>query len=240
MNIRQIMALLRTYSETGREAPANCLEPRRIAAYHDAQLGQIDRASVERHLARCDRCLGQLAALSRASEVPEEEFPVPDTLTARAQALVASPAASARKAHWRMAVPLAAAAMLLLAINLVGEFPPTSRVGPEDIDSRQTRNNDRSLLQPRLLAPAEGSAVMPSAQVFHWTEVPGTLFYDVRLVSLDGDLLLRERVAGTRWVIPDNLSLEPGEEYFVRVDAYLNDAKYLSSEHRVFRVGDTP
>jgi len=78
--------------------------------------------------------------------------------------------------------------------------------------------------------------VLPQEQVFRWSEVPGALFYDVRLVSLDGDLLLRERVDGTRWLIPNSMKLEPGQEYFVRVDAYLDDARYLSSEHRLFRV----
>jgi hypothetical protein len=78
--------------------------------------------------------------------------------------------------------------------------------------------------------------IEPLQQVFQWTEVPGSLFYDVRLVSPDGDLLLRERVEGTRWLIPEHLQLQAGQEYFVRVDAYLSDAKYLSSEHRVFTV----
>ena len=67
--------------------------------------------------------------------------------------------------------------------------------------------------------------------------MPGALFYDVRLVSLEGDLLLRERVEDTRWLLPETLKLEPGEEYFIRIDAYLSDSKFLSSEHVVFQVG---
>jgi hypothetical protein len=76
--------------------------------------------------------------------------------------------------------------------------------------------------------------------VFRWTEVPGSLFYDVRLLDPDGEVLLRERVETTRWLIPDKLHLQAGGEYYVRVDAYLDDERFLSSEHVVFHVRSEP
>ena len=135
------------------------------------------------------------------------------------------------------AAPLAVAAVLVLALGLVLALRQQS---PESENPSQPQTRyaaDTQRLHPRLLAPAGDSVIQPLEQVFRWTDVPGTLFYDVQLVDADGDLLLRERVSGTRWLIPDNLHLQPGEDYFLRVDAYLSDAKYLSSEHLVFRVG---
>jgi len=232
MNVQQIIALLSDSAEPDVEATGFCLTPEQLAAFHDGVLQNDERVEAEAHLAACDRCLSQLSAISRASALRSTGSDAPDSLIARAEALF-TPAAP-RPRRW--AVPLAAAALLVLALSLVIDLADDANTEPDLTVTPQTRYADRELLQPRLLAPAEGGLVQPSKQVFQWTEVPGTLFYDVRLVSLDGDLLLQERVEGTRWLIPGSLQLEPGQEYFVRVDAYLSDAKYLSSEHRVFRV----
>jgi len=233
MNVQRIIALLKVSAEPDTEATGACLPPERLAAYHDGVLHNGERTAVETHLASCDRCLGQLSAISRAAAGQDAEAGVPASLISRADALF-TPAVPSRRS-W--AVPLAAAAMLLLALNLALGPSDDTNNEPGPTATPQTRYADHEVVQPRLLAPAEGSVVQPSQQVFQWTEVPGTLFYDVRLVSLDGDLLLQERVDGTRWLIPESLHLKPGQEYFVRIDAYLSDAKYLSSEHRVFRVG---
>jgi len=236
MNARRIIALMKSSAEPGAGASADCLSPERLAAYQDGVLHGGERADAEAHFADCDRCLYQLAALGRAAATGDAEYGVPATLVARARGLYTPPAKEPPPPRWRWTVPLAAAAVLLLSISVALIPSPGTNAEPEAAIAPQTRRAGHELLQPRLLAPAEGSVVQPAEQVFRWTEVPGTQFYDVRLVSLDGDLLLRERVDSTRWLIPGSLQLEPGEEYYVRVDAWLNDAKYLSSEYRVFRV----
>jgi len=236
MNVRQIIALFKTSARPGAKATADCLPPERLAAYQDGKLTQAERATAQAHLAVCDACLGQLAALSRAAAAQDTEAGVPQSLVARAAALFTPTAPVRAPTRWRWAMPLAAAAMLLLALNLALQRAPGPDREPGGMPAPQSRIVNGEVLLPRLLAPAEGGVVLPQEQVFRWSEVPGALFYDVRLVSLDGDLLLRERVDGTRWLIPNSMKLEPGQEYFVRVDAYLDDARYLSSEHRLFRV----
>jgi hypothetical protein len=234
MQTREIIALFRASAETHAEATAACLPPALLAACHDGELSDAERVSVDAHLAACDRCLGQLAALSRATPEREAETGVPASLIAQAEALITPHARTAAAPRWRWALPLAAALLLAVNLVLVSSHRPNSE--PGSTAAPQTRYPDRNLVRPRLLAPTEGSVIRPGKQLFRWTEAPGALFYDVRLVSVDGDLLLRERVDGTRWLIPENFRLETGEEYFVRVDAFLSDAKYLSSEHVVFRV----
>jgi hypothetical protein len=140
---------------------------------------------------------------------------------------------------WRTRLPTTAAlaASLVLAVTILLFKLAAPMAPPADLsEPRSTRNTDSGAITPQLLSPAEGSQIVPAEQVFSWTEVPGSLFYDVRLVDADGELMLRERVEGTRWLIPEHLSLVPESEYYVRVDAYLDDARFLSSEHIVFRV----
>lgn len=236
MNVRQIISLFRSSAEPGAKASANCLPPERLAAYQDAKLTKGEWANAQAHLAICDACLGQLAAISRAAAARESEAGVPPFMIARAAALFTPPTPVRAPTRWRWAVPLAAAAALLLALNLALISSSGPNREPGGTSTPVTRIASDELPLPRLLVPAEGSLVRPPEQVFRWTVVPGALFYDVHLLNLDGDLLLRERIDETQWLIPESLRLEPGKEYFVRVDAYLDDAKYLSSQHRLFRV----
>jgi hypothetical protein len=230
MDEKDVIAAL---SRGAQRAPARteaCLRPDLLAALLDGGLDASRRLAAETHVADCGFCLAQLAVLIRSADDAEPPA-MPDSVIARAERLAVRPARRFGSRHgW------AAAAVVVLAVGLLSTQWAPPGVGPSAKPPRQTRYADGEALQPRLLAPVEGSVIEPLEQVFHWTAVPGSLFYDVRLVSPDGDLLLRERVNDTRWLIPAHLELRPGEEYFVRVDAYLNDAKYLSSEHVVFTV----
>lgn len=234
MNVRQIIALFKASAEPDAEETSGCLQPDRLAAFLDGGLSIGERAAAEAHLAGCDRCLGRIAALSRATAGQHADTAVPTEVFVRAEALFKAPVPVPKR--WRWAVPLTAAAGLLLALTLqLGPGPgPTSE--PGRTPANQTRYSARHMLQPSLTIPADGSVVRPGEQVFKWTEVPDTLFYDVLLVSIDGDLKHRERVSGTSWTIPGDLQLKPGGEYYVRIDAYLSDAKYVSSDYRAFRV----
>jgi hypothetical protein len=89
---------------------------------------------------------------------------------------------------------------------------------------------------PQVLAPANGATIDPGSLVFQWSEVPDSLFYDVRVVTDEGDLIWQERVEDTRLGLPGHLQLKPGSEYFVQVDAYLAAAKSISSRHVPFTV----
>ena len=230
MNIRNVIRALRNTADPLPARGEDCLPSATLAGYLDRELGEGERAVAEAHLADCDYCLGQVAALSRSRE-DRQSAGVPASIREAAERLAGGPPQS------RPAVPRwAMAAVVVLAVGLFGVLL-APRGGPEpDPGERQTRYAEQPSLQPTLLAPPEGSVIRPLEQVFRWSEVPGSLFYDVRLVSPDGDLLLRERVEDTRWLIPEAVALQPGEEYYVRIDAYLSDAKYLSSEHVVFTV----
>lgn len=236
MNTRQIIALIHASAEPTAEATPDCLPSALLAAYHDGNLQHRERTAAEAHLVVCDRCLGLLGVLSCANAGQGLEPDIPPYLITRAEALFAPPAPAKVPLQWRWTVPLAAAAGLLLAVNLALLTPSVPNHEAFESPAPLTRIAHSELQLPRLLVPAEGSVVWPPEQVFRWTEVPNALFYDVRLTDLDGGLLLSERVDKTQWLIPASLQLEPGMEYFVRVDAYLDDAKYFSSQHRLFRV----
>lgn len=230
MDKRKIIATLRRSRDAAASATDACLLPERLAAFLDGALCEAEHTAAEAHLADCGFCLGQLAALLRSMEDATPPA-VPDTLLAQAERLAGRPARrTPRSFHW------AAAAMLVMALGLIVMQRTQNPTEDAAEPSHQTRYADQDALQLRLLAPEEGSVIRPLEQIFQWSAVPGALFYDVRLVGPDGDLLLRERVEETRWLIPQQLQLEAGIDYFVRIDAYLSDVRYLSSEHVLFTI----
>ena len=90
----------------------------------------------------------------------------------------------------------------------------------------------------QVLSPDPGAAMDARALSFRWSEVAGTPYYDVRIVTDAGDVVVQERVTGTNWQPEARLDLRPGAEYFVLVDAYPEGDKAVSSRHVPFRITD--
>ena len=90
----------------------------------------------------------------------------------------------------------------------------------------------------QVLVPGAGSAVDARRVEFSWTAVTGSPYYDVRIVTDEGDVVVRERVTDTNWRLPAQVRLQPGAEYFVHVDAYPSGDKAVSSEHVPFRIAE--
>ena len=89
-----------------------------------------------------------------------------------------------------------------------------------------------------ILSPVEGARIEADDLKIRWTEVRGSLHYDVRVVTAEGFLVWNDRVEDTELTPPVDIRLEPGMDYFVRVDAYMAEANSVSSEHTLFTVED--
>lgn len=220
-----------------------CPEDQQIAEYFDEVLPEFERDALERHLADCRFCLARVGMLQRLEEGGSVRRISEDVLAA-AKTLRHEPRERLSKA-----MPfLAAAAVIIIAVGAIHQLFPLSQFGQDVLPRahldepsgsvRETRTIDPGANGPRFLAPNEGVAVVAAGDPFRWSPVPNSLYYQVRIVSDAGDLLWQERVDGTEWRLPGGLNLSPGVEYFVRVDAYLTDAKALQSDYLLFRLGE--
>ena len=197
----------------------DCPDELNIAGFVDGGLDVAARQQMERHLADCAHCLDLVGLLSRA-RAPVSRGPL------RA---------------WRFAPQWAAAAAILLAVPLLVQIGRNLDRGVEG-QGRPAPSATRTIApaagELQVLVPGAGSAVYVRRTPFRWTAVPGSPYYDVRIVTDDGAVVARERVNGTTWQPPAQLSLQPGAEYFVHVDAYPSGDKAVSSEHVPFRASD--
>jgi len=221
-------------------APA-CPDEHQIAAAIDGRLNRADRDAFDHHVSACDFCVARIGTLNglRAVEVLEA---VPDISLARARRLVKSAGIRRSAPRW------AAAAAVVLALTFAFDRYPPDDGGPDSsmsslppvaspqADFRRSRNIATNTLRPRMLIPNEGALIDTGSTRFRWTEIAGSLYYDIRIVTWEGDMVWQERVNEAEWGLPGKLELEPGAEYYVRVDAYLAEAKNISSRHVLFKV----
>ena len=208
-----------------------CPDDYLLASYMEGGLSERDHIQFESHLADCAFCIERVGSLGRAGESgsayvePERVHTHPGKL----QSLQ-------RAGRW------ATAALVVLAVGItVNRLTPPGTSPVTDELKNPTAVTERSITPsspfPEILFPKEGSLVDTQSLVFKWREVPGSLYYDIRIVSDDGEQLSRQRVWDTQWSLPPDTQLQAGTEYFVRVDAYVSEGKTISSEHTVFITG---
>jgi len=240
MDTEKLTTLMRVRLPEDRVNTPTCPDEHEIAAFCSGTLASTETERILVHLADCETCAAHLALVSRLHDT-ESVTPTPELTLARARRLTRH----GRSQRVRRFSGWAAAAAVVLAVFFVvdsqREQGPAWAPGAEGIQSQPTIRN-RSLVAspPQVLAPVSGARVNIHEFVFQWTEIPGSLYYDIHIVSKMGDLVMKDRVTGTHWQAPASLTVEPGADYFVRIDAFLSDAKTVSSEHVSFKAGEVP
>jgi hypothetical protein len=236
MNPDELASMLGNGAGRATNRTAVCPDEEQIAAYVDGTLESATSERLELHLADCAPCLELVGLLSRERDMPVTET-VPEQLLDQARTRV-----NAKPRRWLHQAPQwAAAAMLLVSVPLLlhsGRNMDRGNEGQGRPAERTTRNIGTSVSGLQVLAPVAGVALDPRALNFSWTPVAGSPYYDVRIVSDAGDLVVQQRVTGTEWRPQAPLNLVPGAEYFVHVDAYPSGDKAMGSEHIPFRVTD--
>ena len=250
MNNDELKYILKQSTDAA-ERQSACPGDYELASYMDGGLSECDHGRFELHLADCPYCIERVGILGRAGE-GEPAIHTPELLQTHIGKLAGiSRLENIRdqRSRWKKIPRWAAAAVVVLAFGVLSQMfsPVPNDLGPSTAVEipgqssgmlRETRNLNPVAMAPNFLSSHEGMEVMPGNGVFRWTPVPDSLYYQLRIVSDEGDLVWQGRVNSTQWILPLDLSLSRGAEYFVRVDAYFTEAKALSSDYLLFRVGD--
>lgn len=207
-----------------------CPDETQLAAFVDEGLALRERARVEAHAAGCDYCAGQIGALVRLAEA-EPPSEVPPALLARARAL--APVSVARLG-WRWGMAAAAATCFAVILTFSVRAPRPS--GDSAIEQVRTAPDSNAV--PELLFPREGALVARQGLAFRWRPVERSLYYDVRILSADGDPIWNARINGSEAPIPQSIRLAPGQKYYASVDAWLPEGKSVKCPIVGFAVRD--
>jgi hypothetical protein len=194
---------------------AKCLDDDIIAGLADGTLDPALRATVLPHLAGCMRCRTAVASVTRALAEPA---------VARG---IRSAERSPRRLY-RIALPLAAAAVLLLLLRAPGS---------EDVGTGH-RGGGAGVTTPTPLSPV---GVVAAANALVWRRVPGADGYRVTLFDAAGRVAYETLATDTAAALPDSVVLVDGRPYLWKVEARTGFDRWITSELVEFSIaGHSP
>ena len=221
----------------------NCASDETIAAYVDSALGESEKARVQEHLASCAYCrslVSDVVKQGRETAVPE----IPAALLERARVLVAP---KPKQWAWNWApvtaagvLASAAIAVMVLktpqrltlpvwpapAVPVLKESKPAIQVTPSGAETiRKLKSPEYS---PSILSPHPGSTVPREQLEFRWNAVRGSIYYHIRVLTPDGDLVWEGDSTATQTKFPSRMTLRSGK-YFVLVTAVLKNGRAAKS-----------
>jgi hypothetical protein len=99
------------------------------------------------------------------------------------------------------------------------------------------RNSAPAVRTLSVVFPAEAATLTRKDLEFRWHAVPGSLYYEIDLVTDDGTSVWHSRVEGTGARPPDGVKLDAGAKYFVWVKAFLSGGETIKSAAVSFGIG---
>lgn len=218
-----------------------CPDDQAIAEYVDAILPESRRKQVEGHLAKCARCRLLVADVIKLQRDVETSS-APNYATQRALRVVPKVAS---RAPWILgaatacAVVIVAAGMLLfipkpqqLSVVIPSTTAPViaKSLPPALIPtiSSITRKLQSESQTPVVLAPAPNSTITSRQLEIKWKPLVQSRYYQVTVVTADGDLLWEGRSESPSLRLPSDLVWKRGS-YFVWITAHLDDGQTTRS-----------
>jgi hypothetical protein len=193
--LRRLLApSLKSTGPVGPRGPG-CLDDATLASLADGSLEAGARESAVSHLAGCAHCRAAVASVARMLDNPEVRRAVP------------APAGQPWRRLARLAVPLAAAAVLLVVFALPrrgDDVAPTHRGSPTTATT------------PMLLSPI---GLVEEGNLLQWTAVPGADRYRIIVFDADSRTVFSEETGDTLAVLPESIGLLPGRTYVWLVEA---------------------
>jgi hypothetical protein len=99
------------------------------------------------------------------------------------------------------------------------------------------RNSATSIPALSVVSPAENATLARKDLELRWQAVPGSLYYEIQVVTETGDVVWQGRTEGTVVRPPESLALQADSKYFVRVRAHLAGGTTIRSAAVPFFMG---
>lgn len=194
--------------ERGPDGPH--LGAEQVAAYAEGRLPHEHRGEVEAHLAECASCRREVTEVVRFMQ------------------------REARKGRpWKLAIPLAAAAAVVLAA--VFALPERDEMGGDPVFRNGPEAASEDVPALEIVSPGEGAPTGEDPLVFSWRSAGRDAMYRLVLADETGDPIWERSTADTSLALPGDVRLEPGRPYFWYVDALMADGRSATSGVRELR-----
>lgn len=176
-----------------------------VAAYVDNGLRADARARVRSHLAECEECRGELVAVARLAR-------------------------TGNRFGWKVLVPLAAAAALVLY------FAPWQQ--SSDSTAPVLREPGvTTIVAPTPIAPR---GAVTALLALTWSSVPLADRYKVTLFDGDGSVLWETQTADTTAVVAPTVRIVVGVPHYWKVAARTEPGRWVASDLTSFTLSRAP
>jgi hypothetical protein len=194
---------------------SRCPTPATLAAVADGSLPPSERDTATAHIADCERCLGELAAIVRLGRAPD--LPLPASLRKRVS--------RRPRAAWQTAAAVAATVMIgfggwWLSPAGTPQRQPALPVAEEAVRSRDGRSE-----VPLVIHPAPQGRLSVRQVTFSWQPVAAALTYRLRVMRDDGQLVWEGESIATTMRLTDTAALPAAVPLYVAVTAVLPDGR---------------
>jgi hypothetical protein len=218
----------------------SCPEDDVLAVYTDGALRGIGKRWVEFHLSGCARCRSIVAEAVKAQR--ELDLPSPPA-ELRWEAIGFAAPRPARKRWVWLPVGALAVVALLVAGSVVLHKPESLIIQSPPSPSAPIIAKSEPLAVPRtdvvrkptstepllsIVSPRQKSVVSRDQLKFVWKSIAKASYYEVRVVTSDGDLVWQGQTEKTDLQAPRDVVVRDGS-YFVWVTAYLTDGRLAKS-----------
>jgi hypothetical protein len=194
----------------------DCLDDNTVAALAEGSLDAAARAAAMVHLAGCPRCVTAVASVARALADP------------RVSREVAGAEGRGRHRFYRIALPMAAAAILII-------LALPRRTGDSGAIHRAP-----TLTATAAPAPMSPVGVVAEPELLRWASVAGADRYRVTLFDAESRVLYEKELTDTVAAIPDSIRFSAGRPYLWKVEARTGWDRWVASSLVEFHVAGTP
>ena len=193
-------------------ASRDCLDPDVVAALAEGSLEPAARFAAIQHVSSCTLCRQAVASVSKALDDGPitHEIELVERHRRRSMSLL------------RVALPLAAAAVIVLLLRAPAGDSPVHR-GPPPAPATA----------PALRSPV---GVVSAVGQMQWTHVDGADLYRLTLFDASSRVVFTISVADTLLILPDSVGLIPNRTYLWKVDARTGFDRWAASELAEFSI----
>jgi len=220
-----------------------CPADEAIAAYVDGALREQTKRRLESHLVKCERCRSIAADVVKLQR--DLELPVPPFAAANRILAVLPRVPAGSRWIWvpAAAMPLIVFAAVMIVLHWEPEklvlFSPATLSAPK-VAKVETATPDKSTIRditrqsvirsivPVILSPTQDSTIGRDQLEFTWKPLRRSRYYEITVVSSDGDLLWAGKTEASSLRLPREVVLKRGS-YFVWIAAYLIDGQVAKS-----------
>lgn len=226
-----------------------CPDDAVVAAYMDGVVDAASRSRIESHLTDCPYCRSLVADVVTMQRFDAPALPL--GLTQRAIALLAP---KSRRGRWIVvpAVAMAGATFVVIATlvlrspqqvivpntaapaaPVLAKSEPAPTLSPPVAD--MVRKLASAAVLPSVVSPRPDKAVQSDQLEFKWKAVPRSRYYEIHVVTSEGDLVWEGQSEEPVLRLPGDVTLKDGP-YFVWISAYLTDGRVQKSGTVRFQV----